>query len=88
MQIETAPLDPAKVDSTCDHCGAENTYVEYDHDTVCSECGHVPTPSLATESLDTRSEWEKWWEHRREEDYEGWYGEDRVKFVGSFTYEY
>lgn len=63
----------------CD-CGGE--FVMYDGDKVCDDCGLLS----GTESVDVDVDgpWGDWWEERRSDRYSGWYGEDRVKFVGGF----
>ena len=83
MKLETAPsveYDDEEL-MTCPICDGEDTYVEYDYDKVCIECGHVRG---VPQSRWQRTEWEQWWEHRRSE-YSGWYGESRIRMVGGFS---
>jgi hypothetical protein len=72
-------------DDECPVCGAENSYALYDGDKVCSQCAHVP--SHDTREEETVDEWTEWQQHRAER-YSGWYGEDRIKFVGGFASVY
>ena len=74
--------------SECPLCDSEDAYVKYDDDIVCENCGHVrggegkPQYNIETE---VRPLWHEWFEYRRENDeYSGWYGEDRIRFVGGF----
>ena len=92
VTIETAPRadgaerkDEDESVDKCTHCGAERSYVLYDNDKVCKECGHVPTGS---EGPSNESDpWGEWWEHRSAE-YSGFYGPNRIKFVGGFESAY
>lgn len=81
---------PDDDDRECPVCGAEDgSYVRYRGDTVCSRCGHVPTPS--NPDFTTETPWEDWWKRRRaNDDYDGWYGEDRIRMIGGFigAYDY
>lgn len=64
----------------CESC--EVGFVKYDGDKFCPECGILSGSSLNEEPTD---EWREWQIRRREnDDWEGWYGEERVKVVGSF----
>lgn len=90
MDISTAPSVPNDDDepTTCDVCSAENSYVLYDGDKVCSECGHAPDGRQEQFTTDDVADpWAEWFSHRRAE-YAGWYGEDRIKFVGGFASAY
>jgi len=85
MDIETAPsLDEEDVE--CAVCDAEESFVIYEGDKVCKECGHAPSGGGRSVTTDD-SEWADWLQHRREE-YDGFYGEDRIKFVGGFAAAY
>jgi hypothetical protein len=104
MKLETAPrhdefvaiedgdsearsMDRAKDgDEECAICDGENTFVLYEGDKVCRQCGHAPSPKAGS-SADEQSEWERWDEHRKDE-YSGFYGDERIKFVGGFVAAY
>lgn len=83
MRLETAPT--VEEDHECAICGATGSFVLYDHDKVCRECGYVPSADDGDETED--DEWERWFEHR-DEDYDGFRGEDRIKMVGGFASAY
>lgn len=86
MDISTAPRVPNDNDEPqqCDVCAAENSFVLYDNDKLCSECGYAPDSQEDSFDFDGNSDpWLSWWEYRRA-NYSGWYGENRVKFVGGF----
>ena len=68
----------------CPVCGADAPYVLYDGDKMCVECGHVP--GVGGRSKDT-TEWQEWLSHRDNE-YSGWHGPERIKFVGGFASAY
>lgn len=71
----------------CPVCMAE-AYVLYEHEKMCANCGHTPSPEGSSGLVTTpREEWKDWHQHRREE-YEGWYGEDRIRFPGGFVGAY
>lgn len=87
MDIENAPQRHEDEERECGLCEAEGTIVVYDGDKVCKNCGHTPGPSRGT--ADEQDEWAEWFEHRREyEEYSGWFGENRIKFVGGFADAY
>lgn len=86
MNLDNAPsLDTEREEEkvTCDNCEAEEPFVQYDNDTVCTECQYV----RGTYKHDTRSEWQQWLEHR-DATYSGFYGDERVKMVGGFASSY
>lgn len=86
MNLETAPKHDEGEDEECAICDGENTFVLYENDKVCKQCGHAPT-STDRPSDNTETEWSRWEQHRREE-YSGFYGDERIKFVGGFTSAY
>jgi hypothetical protein len=89
MEIETAPSTDNE-DEECGICEAEGSFVLYDGDKVCKECGHAPAGGSGRDSLSDGggdTEWADWLQHRRDE-YDGFYGEDRIKFVGGFASAY
>lgn len=93
MKLETAPRveygDDEDDPINCPLCEGELTYVKYEHDTVCIECGHVRGAQQSRGQRTRTSVWEEWWEHRRTSDeYEGWYGENRIRMVGGFRSSY
>lgn len=87
MEIDTAPRADQESDEDveCDNCGSVNSYVLYDHDKVCRECGHIAGSGERAD--DTRSEWQQWWDHR-DDMYSGFTGKDRIKMVGGFGSAY
>lgn len=73
-------------EADCPLCGKENAYVLRDNDKVCEECNYMPRAETTVESADP---WDEWHEHRRDnDDYSGFTGENRIKFVGGFTSAY
>lgn len=79
MSIDSAPK-PENEPFECVECGDD--YVMYDGDKVCVACGAMPGPTIDQTEGD---HWRQWQNHRRtSDDYEGWHGEDRIKFVGGF----
>jgi predicted amidophosphoribosyltransferase len=62
----------------CPEC--EGEFVMHDNDKMCKDCGLL----VGVDSGEDPSEWAEWEEHRRE-NYDGFYGEDRVKMVGGFA---
>lgn len=75
-QMDRAP-EPENGPFECDECDGD--MVLYDGDKVCEECGLL-CGSADEEEI---SEWTQWRQHR-DENYSGWYGEERVKMVGGF----
>lgn len=67
----------------CEECEGP-IIIDHNEDKRCFDCGLLTsTPS----SREYRSnQWEEWDEERRTNDeYSGWYGEDRLKMVGGFV---
>jgi len=85
MKISNAPSVDDAGERECNVCGSEGTFVLYDGDTLCTECSH--SPSARRDGTSDTDDWDDWFQHR-EEEYEGWYGEDRIKFVGGFGHAY
>ncbi|AGF91215.1 hypothetical protein HAPG_00029 [Halorubrum phage GNf2] len=85
MNLETAPRADEGEDSECAVCGAQNSFVLYDNDKVCRECQHVR--GEATNSSESLTVWEQWWQHR-ETTYSGFRGSERIKMVGGFAAAY
>jgi len=85
MRLSNAPrLDEER---ECPICDAEGKYVLYEGDKMCRTCGHVPSPSSI--GGDEKGPWKQWHEHRKEnEEYSGFTGENRIKFVGGFAAAY
>lgn len=80
------PTDPNAEETECPVCGAVGEFVLVDHDSVCENCGNVNGAIRNDEDL---TEWEQWWQHRRNSnDYVGWTGHNRIKFVGGFASTY
>ena len=65
----------------CDEC--DGPYIMHEGDKMCARCGLL-SGSADTEEVDP---WEEWREHR-DEHYEGWTGEERIKMVGGFASPY
>jgi len=88
MKLDDAPVADDE-DPSCTNC-KNGTYVIYDGDRVCNQCGHLS----GTGDGDVRTyrerhltdEWRNW--ERERDDYDGFRGPDRVKFVGSFARAY
>lgn len=87
---DVAPLPPAErvggkrrplhEPFECDEC--EGPLVMVKGDKRCNDCGLLSGSVVDDEP---QTEWEEWHEHRREsDDYEGFTGQDRIKFVGGF----
>jgi len=85
MNLDTAPSADEGRDTECNVCGAENSYVMYDGDKVCTECQHVP--DSRNRHSGSGDVWQQWFEHRRE-NYSGFTGPERVKMVGGFIKNY
>lgn len=90
MDIETAPnadehRDADDDPSECTICDSEDSYVRYDGDTVCIECGHVRGGDEPASG--GTNPWVEWWEYRSSE-CEGWYGSTRVRMVGGHQHMY
>lgn len=66
---------------TCPKCDTAE-YVETEEDKYCPNCYYAPEGSQASRTLTNQSAWSRWHEHR--EQYSGWFGSDRVRFVGGF----
>jgi hypothetical protein len=86
MKLETAPTVESEEDVTCAVCDTENPFVLYDGEKVCTECGHTPTSGGRSVTHET-DQWSSWLQHRRDE-YDGFYGDERIKFVGGFEAAY
>lgn len=82
MELKTAPRHDEDGDEECAVCDGENTFVLYENDKVCKNCGHAPDSRGRSES--GLNKWQQWHKHRHEE-YSGFYGEERLKFVGGFV---
>lgn len=53
----------------------------------CFDCGLIPGDTRSTSG--EGETWSEWQDHRRDNDnYDGWYGADRIKFVGGFFSAY
>lgn len=89
MNIETAPSATDGVDEepTCGVCGAEGSFVLYDRDKVCIECGHAPDGGESLDAHNSGDRWVEWWQHRAA-NYDGFYGDGRIKMVGGFGSAY
>lgn len=73
-------LHAEETDEECPLC--DGTFYRDSGELVCGDCCYAPID----EPEETRDEWEKFWDERDE--YDGWYGEDRVKMVGGFIGAY
>jgi len=83
--LNAAPSVPQEEEEECPHCEATASYIRYEGDTVCRECGFTPHPSGRPSS--TENPWGSWHEHRAAE-YDGWFGPERIKMVGGFVSAY
>lgn len=91
MEIDTAPVADREGDAECDieECGG--TYVLYDGDRVCRRCGHLSGTGGDNMDQTYRQKQipEPWVEYEQErEKYDGFHGEDRIKFPGGFAQTY
>jgi len=68
----------------CDIDDCDGVMVKYENDKVCNECGYMydtrPIGYEETTALSMRR-WESFWDDRK--DQSGFYGHDRVRFVGA-----
>lgn len=88
MNLENAPRPDDEEDRECSICDSENSFVLYEGERVCKECGYAPTAGgTAVSTQNTSEEWDDWFEHR-DEQYSGFHGTDRIKFVGGFASAY
>lgn len=71
---------------TCSICGAEDSFVRHEGDTLCTSCCHAPGQDRGV-ALSTDDPWGSWWEHRAAE-YDTLTGPDRIKMVGGFRSAY
>lgn len=88
MDIDQAPTADGEDDEDveCDDCGG--TYVLYDGEKLCRDCGYIAGSGGSAREADA-DEWASWHQHRREyEQYSGFRGPDRIKFVGGFAAAY
>lgn len=93
MDISNAPVADREDDAECDVESCGGTYVLYDNDRVCDECGHLSGTGNRNgdSTMGYREEHlpEPWVEYEKErEQYSGFYGEDRIKFPGGFASAY
>ena len=90
MNIDTAPVAGREDDAECERDDCGGTYVLYDGDRVCRRCGHLSGTGDADDvTYRQRHLTDAWREYERErEKYEGFTGEDRIKFPGGFVSAY
>lgn len=69
-------------DRECSNC-EDGEYISLEHELVCDTCYYVPAKSTPVSQPDA---WEQFWQARDE--YDGFYGPDRVKHVGGFMEPY
>lgn len=83
VDIETAPRAHNE-DETCPIC-EESAYVLVDceREKVCANCLHAPQ-STPERTVSPDSEWTEWHRYRRKDEISGFYGSDRIKFIGGF----
>lgn len=77
--IRTSPQHER--DDDCPVCDYSGGFVEYEGDRFCPICGYIPSPDGGVERPNP---WDEWHSERRDDDYSGWHGEDRIKMVGGF----
>jgi hypothetical protein len=85
--LATAPIAERDGDAECDQDGCGGSYVLYDGDRVCRRCGHLSgTDSSAAQSYRERHLPEAWQSFERQRsEYNGFTGDERIKFVGGFV---
>lgn len=91
MDIDTAPVADREDDAECDRDECGGTYVLYDGDRVCRRCGHLSGTGGDTTAMNYRDRYlpDAWREYEQErENYDGFRGEDRIKFPGGFASAY
>lgn len=90
MKIRNAPVADHDDDAECEiaDCGGE--YVLYDHDCVCRRCGHISgTEDTSDEGYREECLTEEWVQYERKRaEYDGFYGHERIKFIGGFASSY
>lgn len=85
MNLENAPIPEGEEERECPVCEREGSIVLHDGDKVCRNCQF--TTSSESQRRREESAWDEWHDHRDDE-YEGFYGDDRIKFVGGFSSAY
>lgn len=87
MRLEDSPrTDEYGEDAQCNVEGCGGTYVRYENDITCRECGHMYDEHTTVDPLSTEGAWERFWNERK--DYDGHYGHDRKRCVGGFVSSY
>lgn len=66
---------------TCPVC-EDGELLQHEHERFCASCHTVIDSDTFPDSTD--SLWERWWSHRTDE-YDSFYGDERVRMVGGFT---
>lgn len=74
-----------QTDRECSQC-EDGVYYKYDDDLLCGTCHYTPDRTSSYSGVNGDGEWERWWDER--EQYDGFYGPDRVRFVGGFPGSY
>lgn len=85
MMDKAVRLSPER---ECPLCGSEGTFVRFDFDTMCTSCSYSPADSgESVPQKSVQTQWSDWHEHRDEE-YDGFSGDERIKMVGGFAHAY
>lgn len=84
VEADVGDEEPTRV--ACDTEWCEGTFVRYEGEHICRDCGHVRFSDHDDTPRSMRDPWE-WFEEQRNE-YSGFYGRDRVRMVGGFLRAY
>jgi hypothetical protein len=85
MKLKNAPIPEGEEERECPICDSEGSIVLHEGDKVCRECQF--TTSSESQRRDRDTSWADWHDHRDDE-YDGFYGDGRIKFVGGFASAY
>lgn len=90
MMNRNKRADTDDEDAACTRDGCDGTFVDMDHEHVCNRCGYVRgTGGQEERSYRERHLPDEWVSFEKERSqYNGFYGPDRIKFVGGFARPY